>query len=141
MLPALAAGVTEVEGICAGVSEAQARHGPWPMREIVAHLLGAERLAVGRAVRVLEEDGPQLTTVSWSETVADDQVSMADLVTRLRDQRERTLTRFASLAPEQWRRTGHHPEWGRLSVHRLLSQLVRHEGGHLAELEARRAGR
>ena len=38
VLPALAAGVAEVEGICAGVTEAQARRGPWPMREIVAHL-------------------------------------------------------------------------------------------------------
>ncbi|MGH7391992.1 MAG: DinB family protein [Candidatus Rokuibacteriota bacterium] len=141
VLPALAAGAAEVEGICAGVTEAQARRGPWPMREIVAHLLGAERLGVGRAVRVLEEDDPELASVSWTETVADEPASMADLVARLRDQRERTLIRFGALAPEQWRRAGHHPEWGRLTVHRLLSQLARHERGHLAELEARREGR
>ena len=140
VLPALAAGVAEVEGICAGITEAQARRGPWPMREIVAHLLGAERLMVGRAVRVLEEDDPELASVSWTDTVADDQASMADLVARLRDQRQQTLTRFGSLAPGQWRRAGHHPEWGRLTFHRLLSQLARHERGHLAELEARREG-
>lgn len=141
VLPALAAGIAEVERICAGTTEAQARRGAWPMREIVAHLLGAERLAVGRAVRVLEEDDPELASVSWTDTVADEQASMAELVARLRDQRERTLTRFGSLAPEQWRRTGHHAEWGRLTVHRLLSQLARHERGHLAELEIRREGR
>jgi hypothetical protein len=141
VLPTLAAGVAEVEGICAGVTEAQARRGPWPMREIVAHLLGAERLAVGRAVRILEEDDPELASVNWTETVADEPASMAGLVARLRDQRERTLIRFGVLAPEVWRRAGHHPEWGRLTVHRLLSQLARHERGHLAELEARREGR
>jgi DinB superfamily len=141
VLPALAAGVAEVEGICAGVTEVQARRGPWPMREMVAHLLGAERLGVGRAVRVLEEDDPELASVNWTETVADEPASMADLVARLREQRERTLTRFGALTPEQWRRAGHHPEWGRLTVHRLLSQLARHERGHLAELEARREGR
>jgi hypothetical protein len=141
VLPALAAGVAEVEGICAGVTEAQAGCGPWPMREIVAHLLGAERLGVGRAVRVLEEDDPELASVNWTETVADEPASMADLVARLREQRERTLIRFGALTPERWRRAGHHPEWGRLTVHRLLSQLVRHERGHLAELEARREGR
>jgi len=141
VLPALAAGVAEVEGTCAGVTETQARRGPWPMREIVAHLLGAERLMVGRAVRVLEEDAPELASVSWTETVADEPASIADLVARLREQRERTLTRFGSLVPEQWRRAGHHPEWGRLTVHRLLSQLARHERGHLAELAARRDDR
>jgi DinB superfamily len=77
----------------------------------------------------------------WTDTVADDQASVAGLVARLRDQRQQTLTRFGSLAPEQWRRAGHHPEWGRLTIHRLLSQLARHERGHLAELEARREGR
>jgi DinB superfamily len=141
VLPALAAGVAEVEGICAGVTEAQARRGRWPMREIVAHLIGAERLMAGRAVRVLEEDDPELVSVSWTDTVANDQSSIDDLVARLRDQRQRTLTRLGSLTPEQWRRAGHHPEWGRLTVHRLLSQLARHERGHLAELEARREGR
>jgi hypothetical protein len=141
VLPALAAGVAEVEGICAGESEAQARRGPWPMREIVAHLIGAECLMAGRAVRVLEEDDPELVSVSWTDTVANDQSSIDDLVARLRDQRQRTLTRFGSLTPEQWQRAGHHPEWGRLTIHRLLSQLARHERGHLAELEARREGR
>jgi DinB superfamily len=111
------------------------------MREIVAHLLGAERLAVGRGVRVIQEDDPELASVSWAVTVADEPASMVDLVTRLREQRERTLSRFGALTPEQWRRAGHHPEWGRLTVHRLLSQLARHEQGHLAELEARRESR
>jgi hypothetical protein len=141
VLSVLAAGVAEVEGICAGVTEAQGRRGPWPMREIVAHLLGAGRLAVGRAVRILEEDDPELASVNWTETVADEPASMTDLVAWLREQRERTLIRFGALAPEQWRRAGHHPEWGRLTVHRLLSQLARHERAHLAELEARREGR
>jgi hypothetical protein len=138
VLPELAAAVAEVEEICAGVTEAQGRCGPWPMREIVAHLLGAERLAVGRAVRILEEDDSELASVNWTETVADEPAGVADLVAQVREQRERTLIRFSALTPEQWQRAGHHPEWGRLTVHRLLSQLARHERGHLAELEARR---
>jgi DinB superfamily len=140
VLPALAAGPAEVEGLCAEVTEAQARRGPWPMREIVAHLLGAERLGAGRAVRVLEEDDPELASVSWTETVVVEPASLADLVARLRQQRERTLIRFGALTPEQWQRAGHHPEWGRLTVHRLLSQVARHERAHLAELEAWRDG-
>ena len=79
--------------------------------------------------------------MNWTETVADEPATMADLVARLREQRAQTLIRFGTLTPGQWRRAGHHPEWGRLTVHRLLSQLARHERGHLAELEARREGR
>ena len=109
--------------------------------EIVAHLLGAERLSVVRAVRVLEEDDSELAVVTWTDTVADGSADLADLVARLREQRERTLTRFGTLTPEQWQRAGRHPEWGRLTVHRLLSQAARHERSHLAELEARREGR
>ena len=141
VLPELTGSVAEVEAICAGVTEAQAQRGPWSMHDIVAHLLGGERLSVVRAVRILEEDDPELAVVTWTDTVADEPADLADLVARLREQRERTLTRFGALTPEQWQRAGRHPEWGRLTVQRLLSQAARHERSHLAELEARREGR
>src|SRR5262245_28318590 len=68
------------------------------------------RNAVARVVRLLEADHPELTSVNWTETVADEPVSMDVLVARFRDQREQTLIRFGALAPEVWRRAGHHPE-------------------------------
>ena len=130
MLPALAAGVAEVEGICVGATEAQARRGPWPMREIVAHLLGAERLGVGRAVRVLEEDDPELASVNWTETVADEPVDYGRSGGPASRAAGADADPVDALTPGQWRRAGYvRPEWGRLTVHRLLSQLARHERG------------
>jgi hypothetical protein len=83
------------------------------MREIVAHLLGTERVMVGRAVRVLEEDDPELASVSWTETVAGEPASIADLVA--------PAPRAAAADAEQVRlarargvvASGPHPEWGR----------------------------
>jgi hypothetical protein len=109
------------------------------MRAIVAHLLGAERLLVGRAERMLAEDDPALGSVTppFDDAGAD----LPTLVARFSAARERTLALLRTLTPAQWQRTGHHPEWGRRSVHQELSRVARHEHSHLAELEARRDGR
>ena len=135
LLATLAAASAEMQRLCAGVSEEQAGRGRWPMREIVAHLLGAERLLVGRAIRMLEEDDPELLSSSPPFEGGSD---LAGLVEAFRAARDRTLRRFEALTSDQWRRTGRHPEWGRLTLLQQLSWLARHEQSHLAELEQRR---
>jgi hypothetical protein len=135
LLTTLAAAPGEVERLCAGVSEEQAGQGGWPMREIVAHLLGAERLLVGRAWRMLEEDDPELVS---SNPPFEGSADLVGLVEAFRMAREGTLRRFEALPAERWQRTGRHPEWGRLTVLQQLSWLARHEQSHLAELEQRR---
>ena len=136
LLATLAAASTEVQQRGAGVNQEQAGRGPWPMREIVAHLLGAERLLVGRALRMLEEDDPELVS-SFPPFEAG--LDLAGLVEAFRAAREQTVRRFEALPAAQWQRTGRHPEWGRLTVLQQLSWLARHEQSHLAELEQRRA--
>lgn len=136
LLATLAAASEEVQQLCAGVSEAQASRGSWPMRSIVAHLLGAERLLAGRAVRMLEEQEPELVSAF---PPFDDGLDLAGLVEAFREARELTLRRVQALTPAEWQRTGYHPEWGRLTVLQQLSWLARHEQSHLAELERRRA--
>jgi hypothetical protein len=135
LIATLGAAPAEVERLCTGVSEEQAGRGTWPMRTIVAHLLGAERLLVGRAIRMLEEDDPALAS-SFPPSAGD--AHLAGLVEAFRAARERTLQRFEALPSDGWRRTGRHPEWGRLTVLQQLSWLARHEQSHLAELEQRR---
>jgi hypothetical protein len=137
LLATLATVPAEVERLCTGVSEEQAGRGSWPMREIVAHLLGAERLLIGRANRMLEEDDPELTSAF---PPFEDEKRLGRLVEAFRAARERTLRRFETLTSDQWQRTGRHPEWGRLTVLEQLSWLARHEQSHLAELEQRCRG-
>jgi len=139
LLAALAETVAEVERLTAGVSPAEAERGPWPMRAIVAHLLAAERLLVGRVERTLAEDNPLLASVSPPQGDLD--ADLPTLVAHFRAARARTLARLRALSAEQWQRRGDHPEWGRRGVLEQMTRVARHEHGHLAELAARRAGR
>ncbi len=143
LLAALASGADQVEELTAGVTEEEAGRGEWPMRAIVSHLLGAERLLVGRAERMLNENDPEFVSVEPEDVTERDegeQPSTSEMVERFLDARRATLSRLRSLSPEQWKRAGRHPEWGRLTVQQQLSYVALHEHSHLADLEARRLG-
>jgi len=137
LLSALAGAPAEVERLCAGIGDEQARHGAWPAREIVLHLIAAEGLLTGRAWRMLEENEPALVSVPPpAADPATQQQPFPALVAQFRATREETLSRLRSLTPAQWERSGFHPEWGRITVRQQLSYVARHEQSHLAELEA-----
>jgi predicted Zn-ribbon and HTH transcriptional regulator len=141
IIDALASNRADVEQIVEGVSDKDAERGQWPMKQIVAHLIGAERLLVGRARRILEEDEPELGSVGPADFAGSEPVSISGLLDRYQESRRATSELARKLSPEQWQRTGRHPEWGRLTVQSQLAYVVRHEQSHLAELEARRQGR
>lgn len=131
-----------VAGICAGMSEERASAGEWPAREVVSHLLGAERLLAGRAVRTLDEDEPEFRAVPPTQVAegGEQKPNLAELIERFRAARVETVRRFGALTDEQWRRIGRHPQWGRMSLHQQLSYLARHEHSHLADLQRAASG-
>jgi hypothetical protein len=126
-----------VAAVCRGVSEEHAATGDWPLRDILSHLVGAQRLLGGRAVRTLEEDEPQLRSIaSTAVTVgAEHRPQVAELVAELRTGREELIGRLAPLTAEQWQRVGHHGEWGPITIQQQLSYLARHEHSHLGHLD------
>lgn len=140
----LEANLADVERSVAGVDEAAADRGVWPMREMMAHLQGAQDLMFGRARRMLAEENPNLGSVPPTEVGADDgdeSTSMADKLTSFGATRRELLEWFRSLAEEELPRTGMHPEWGQLTILSQVTYMARHEQMHLAELQARREGR
>lgn len=141
LVATLAAFPERVVQLCAGLSEKRANTGDWPLREIVSHLLGAQRLLGGRAIRTLDEDVPELRSVpSAAVTIAAEQrPSFDDLIADLRTGRQDLVRRFAEITPEQWQRIGRHGEWGPITIQQQLSYLARHEHSHLGHL-ARAAG-
>lgn len=132
-----------VAGVCRGVSEDHAATGDWPLRDILSHLVGAQRLLVGRAIRTLEEDKPELRSIaSTAVTVgAERRSGVVELVAELGTGREELVGRFARLTAEQWQRVGHHGEWGPITIQQQLSYLARHEHSHLSHLERAARGR
>ncbi|HMM40636.1 MAG TPA: hypothetical protein PKA95_01900 [Thermomicrobiales bacterium] len=59
ILRAVEENLADVQTMTAGVGEARADEGAWPLRAILEHLLGSERLLAGRAIRMLEENEPR----------------------------------------------------------------------------------
>ncbi len=140
VLRAMESDLADIRSMTAGVGEARADEGVWPLRAILEHLLGSERLLAGRAVRMLEEDEPRFVSVDPNDIGATDERAappVAALLEDLAEDRQATIARFAAIAPEDWQRAGTHPEFGRLTVNQQLAYLVRHEQWHLAELEER----
>lgn len=142
--PALGRGLADVAAATAGVGAEAVESGVWPMREIIAHLVASEKLLVDRARRMLSEDEPLLVSVAPDEItagVAAVEPTFEGLLAAYVAERMSTLDLVAVLVRDDWQRGGYHPEWGRITVLQQLSYLARHEAGHLAELDARHAGR
>lgn len=83
--------------------------GKWSIREVVGHVIDAERIFTYRALRLARADSTPLPPFEENDYVrsADsDARTMAELVAELRAVRESTVHLFASLPDEAWTRTG-----------------------------------
>jgi rubrerythrin len=141
---ALRSNLAEVERCVSGIDEEKADQGPWPMRDIMSHLLGAQLLMYGRARCMLSEDNPDLGSVAPTVVRAgtgNGPAGMEEMLRTYRESRQELIELADSLSDEQFARTGYHHEWGMLTILSQLTYMVRHEQSHLAELEARRNGR
>jgi hypothetical protein len=83
------------------------RYGPekWSIREVLGHLIDAERIFAYRALRVGRGDHTPLASFDENEyvkTAGADARTIADLVRELRAVRETTVMLFASLSDEAW---------------------------------------
>ena len=87
------------------------RYGPekWSIREVLGHLIDAERIFAYRALRVGRGDHTPLASFDENEyvkTAGSDARTIADLVRELRAVRETTVMLFESLPDEAWGRRG-----------------------------------
>lgn len=137
LIAALAELPERVSRLCRSVPEEDAAHGEWPLREVLSHLVGAQRLLGGRAVRTLEEDEPQLRPVPSAAvtTGTERRPTVADLLSDLRTGRDELLGLFRGISAAQWERVGHHGEWGPITIRQQLSYIARHEHSHLGHLQ------
>ena len=137
-----------VDGVDAEALERQPRPGEWSARETLEHIVGAEELLAARVRRLLAEDEPDL--VAWvpasGEAPSDEATpttgaDAAALVARYLELRSATVELLRGIAPADWRRSGRHPEWGRVSVLAQAAYFARHQASHQAQLLAAAEGR
>lgn len=120
---------------CGGLTQESAGRGEWPVQEICSHLLSAERLLIGRARRTVAEEDPEFRTVAPSAVKEEPGSSFVVLIDSFARERATDLEWIRRLRPDDWLRTGRHPEWGRITLAQQLSYLARHEHSHLGDLE------
>ena len=87
------------------------RYGPdkWTIREVVGHLIDAERIFTYRALRVARGDRTPLASFDENEyvkTAGSEARTLADLTRELGAVREATAQLFESLPDEAWGRSG-----------------------------------
>jgi uncharacterized damage-inducible protein DinB len=110
--------------------------GKWSIREILGHLMDAERIFVYRALRLARADTtplPGFEQDDYAATAGSESRRLADMRDELRALRESTIHFFASLPDEAWPRNG--VVSGRnLSVRAIAQIVVGHSAHHLHEL-------
>ncbi|MFL5608054.1 MAG: DinB family protein [Gemmatimonadaceae bacterium] len=113
--------------------------GKWSIRELIGHVIDAERIFTYRALRLARGDSTPLPAFEENEYVrvaGSDARTVADLVDELRAVRESTVRMFASFPEEAWTRTG--TVSGRPASVRALAYITAgHARHHLAILRDR----
>jgi uncharacterized damage-inducible protein DinB len=113
--------------------------GKWSIRELVGHVIDAERIFTYRALRLARADSTPLPAFEENDYVrsaGSDARTMADLVAELRAVRESTVHMFGSFPDEAWTRRG--TVSGReISVRALASITAGHARHHLNMLRER----
>ncbi|HYO87133.1 MAG TPA: DinB family protein [Candidatus Limnocylindrales bacterium] len=138
LLDALESAEGELRALVAGLSDAQMDHQPvpaeWGVRDVISHLLFAERLLAERVRLLLNETDPDLAGAAvWNYET--DPRTAGELLDAFAESRGRTLIALSALTAEGWERSGRHSEFGRVTVRQQASYFARHERHHFPQIE------
>lgn len=139
----LAAAGRELDTVLAGVDESRGGHryaeGKWTVREVIGHLIDAERIFTYRALRIARGDATPLASFDENAYVAaagSDARTVADLRDEMRVVRESTVKLFTSLADDAWARVGA-ASGKEVTVRALAYITLGHQQHHLRILRER----
>lgn len=109
----------------------------WTVGEVVGHLLDADRMFFERAQRIVQEDRPALVVFDHVRLVIDNDYRHRDpreVYAALEESRMAFIEWFKARAPEDWTRTGVHPESGEMELLDSLMQVGHHDADHLEQI-------
>lgn len=113
----------------------------WTARQIVAHLLDAERGMTGQMQRILAGQPTipdDFDLDRWNRGAVRKLADLApdDLLIGLAESRAALLEFVDNLTDADLSRQGRHPSLGLISIERYLQQIADHEAGHAADIRA-----
>ncbi len=124
----------------AGLSDDQLdtpyRDGGWTPRQVIHHVADSHVNAYMRFRHVVAEDHPTIQTydqdlwASWP----DSKMPVDSSLTMLAGLHDRWVSFVSSLPEDAWKRTGHHPEWGEITLDDLLNTYSAHGAKHVKQI-------
>ncbi len=109
----------------------------WTVAQNVHHLADSHMNSFIRIKLILTEDNPTLRPYdqdAWAVTADYVHTPIVESLTLLRGLHSRWAILFEKLTPEQWSRTGFHPDNGVVTLDGLLQSYAAHGEGHLDQI-------
>ena len=107
--------------------------GGWSAHQVLEHLHNAQGVFRGRIDQFLAGGDPELASVMvWAMDGTD--IATPDLIRAYTSLRAEIVDVLSGISSEVWWHTGHHAEWGRVSLAEQASYFANHEPTHLAQL-------
>ncbi len=114
--------------------------GDWSRKDVLAHLLDTEAVMTFRIRKMICEEDPNLSFFDQEKWIAGlrpyREKDPGKLGARFAALRAENLALLSSLDEEQMKRTGVHPESGRLTLEELAARMARHDINHLKQILA-----
>jgi uncharacterized damage-inducible protein DinB len=109
----------------------------WTMLEVLCHLKDFETIFIERIELVLKKLTPTFPAYDQNAMVIENDYAnqqLSEVVQAFSLYRERTISLFKNLEPQQWTRMGLHPKGGRMTIADLLERIVFHDSKHIRQL-------
>ncbi len=127
----------EVENLSQEQLDTPYRNGGWTIRQVVHHFPDSHINSYVRFKLALTEDNPQIKTYEehlWAE-LPDTFITPIEVSLNLLESlHTRWSVLLRSLTDEQFERTFQHPEWGNITLSKVLALYVWHSKHHLAHI-------
>jgi uncharacterized damage-inducible protein DinB len=127
----------EVEGLSEEELRRRPADGAWSIKEVCGHLRDDSEVWRRRLGMMITETDPVLPSYDQEAMVREGAYQDADIATVLGDFKRLRLEMvelLSRLAPEGWKRTGQHPDWGRLRIRQGMAMMIRHTEEHLDQV-------
>jgi hypothetical protein len=114
--------------------------GDWSRKDILAHMLDTETVMAFRIRKMICEEDPNLSFFDQERWIGGlrpyREKNAGKLVARFAALRAENVALLSSLGEDQMKRTGVHPESGRLTLEELAVRMARHDVNHLKQILA-----
>ena len=127
-----------IEGLSEEAMNRPAEDGGWAIRNTVSHLRDAQGVIAYRIDLFLQERNPVLESkavFAWARNENERPPSTREIFDAYHASRQEMIAKLETIPFADWWRTGHHEEFGTVSIKQQVSYFASHELTHLPQIE------